>query len=79
MADVDGFWSSDTRLATLSSASKGFDMDMKVIYDEDCDCEETAVSYYDDAGLTENITFEGDSPAEKRESAFKFKRRDMHF
>ena len=41
MADVDDFWSSDTRLAALSSASKGFDMDVKVIYDEECDCEET--------------------------------------
>ena len=68
MADVDDFWSSDTRLAALSSASKGFDM-----------YEETILSTYDNAGLTENITFEGDSPAEKRASAFRLKRRDMHF
>ena len=67
------------RLAALSSASNCFDMNIKVIYDEDCDCEETIFSYDDDAGLTENITFEGDSPADKRKSAFKFKRRDMHF
>ena len=31
MTEVDDFWSSDTRLATLSSAPKGFDMDIKVI------------------------------------------------
>ena len=47
-------------------------MDKKVIYDEECDCEETLLSYYDEAGLTENITFEGDSLVEKRESAFNF-------
>ena len=45
-------------LLPFQAVSKGFDMDIKVIYDEDCDCEETIFSY-DDAGLTENITFEG--------------------
>ena len=79
MADADDFWSSDTRLAPFSTDSKGLDMDLNVIYDEDCDCEETISSYYDDAGQTENITSEGDYPAEKRASAFKFKRRDMYF
>ena len=58
MADVYDFWSSDTRFAAFSSASKGLDKDIKVIY---------------------AITFEGDPPAEKRASAFKVKRRDMHF
>ena len=31
MTEVDDFWSSDTRLAALSSAPKGFDKDIKVI------------------------------------------------
>ena len=72
MSDVDVLWSSDTCLADHPSASKGFDTGIKVIYDEEWAYEEIILSYYDEAGLNETLTFECDSPAERRKSAFNF-------
>ena len=48
MTCVDALWPSDTYIAARPSDSKGFDMDSKLIYDEDLACEETILSYYDE-------------------------------
>ena len=40
--EAEDFWFSDTCLAAFLSALKGPDMEIKVTFDEDCDCEETA-------------------------------------
>lgn len=48
MSGMDVLWSFDTYLAAHPSASKGFAMILKVIYDEDWADEETILRYYNE-------------------------------
>ena len=77
MSGVDVLWPSDTCNAAHPTDSKGFDTDMKVIYDEDWTFEETIMCFFDEAELTETLPFECDSLAEEGEGVFKFKRGDI--
>ena len=68
MIDANDFWSSDTRFGTLSFASKGLDVNIKISYDEFY-----TKSDYQDTEMIIKITFKDDSPTEKRASAVRFR------
>merc|ERR1712135_168201 len=58
MSGMDVLWSFDTYLAAHPSASKGFAMILKVIYDEDWADEETILRYYNEDEGEEQPGFE---------------------